>query len=192
MHILPAIRTFAFEHDDAPAFHATYLVMTVIAAAMFNVGVFGLLVAAHMCLDVSKYRRMKGVTTAGVITRTFRESVVDVFLLALALCFAVYFHHGAGIVAVSGLLRVEEALVRAIGMLIPRMEVLWHGTSAFFNYRKHMREMHATAGPWTLGEKLCVGGLAVACMLLLVAPRILPASVDVAHVLTEEMVPWRL
>ena len=54
------LRIFAHEHDDIPAFHAAYLVGTFLAAAIFNLGFFLLLIIGHMCLDVVKYRDFHG------------------------------------------------------------------------------------------------------------------------------------
>ena len=64
------LRTFAWVHDELPAFHAAYLVLTFLTAALFNFGVFALLIAAHMMLDFVKYREVHGFT----LLNTFRRS----------------------------------------------------------------------------------------------------------------------
>ena len=50
--IFNSVRHFAHEHDDQPAFHATYLVIAFLTALLFNLGAFGLLIIAHMSLDM--------------------------------------------------------------------------------------------------------------------------------------------
>ena len=186
------LNRFALCHDEEPAFHAAYLVLTFLAAALLNVGAFALLVAVHMTLDVTKYHSLYRQSWSRSAIRTLRENIIDLFLLTLALCFAVYLHHAAGVVAVSGLFHVEETLVRGMGMLIPRLEVLWHALAALGNFRKHLERLRKTARGWTYPEALCGVGFVVALTMLLVSPSIIADPGSIKAVLMEQLVPWRI
>ena len=187
------IRRFLIAHDEAPAFHATYLAMIFLAAALLNVGAFALLVAGHMTLDIVKYRDVHRFSLARAVRATFRESLVDVALLMIALNFAVYLHHATSIVAVSGALHVEQTVLRGFGMIIPRMEVLFHNVRIFGGVQRHMQEVRsAKAGRWKLSEKLCFLILLLAAGLVVAAPFVLADQDAVLRILAEQLVPWRI
>ena len=52
------LRRILHSHDEYPAFHAGYLVLTFLIAALFNLGMFALLISAHMMLDYIKYTEL--------------------------------------------------------------------------------------------------------------------------------------
>lgn len=193
MHALQlTIRRFAIAHDETPVFHAVYLVLTFLAAALLNVGTFGLLVLAHMVLDLVKYREFHAMPWGRTLGATFRESLIDLFLLALALCLAVYLHHGQSIVALSGFLRMEVTIVSAFAVLLPRLEVTWHLLGVFGNIRKHLQHMHGVTGALRMYERLMLAGFFLSVLLVVIAPVVLGDSASVSHVLADELLPWRL
>ena len=81
--ILHAFGTFARGHDDIPAFHAGYLLLTFLAAALFNLGICAIFVCGHMSLDLYKYRDVHHYTWMQTVRATMLESLVDLMLLAL-------------------------------------------------------------------------------------------------------------
>lgn len=191
--LFPSLRHFAHEHDDLPAFHAGYLVLTVIVAAMLHLGVFALLIAAHITLDLVKYREIHRLRWRHAIEGTLRECLFDVFLLMVALTSSVYLHHSIGIVAVSGVVRADLSLARLAGVFLPKFEILHRFLAVLLHVGEHMRTLHARVGrALTAGERLLLF-LLVACLILLAgAPAILgiPAS-DFFDSLAYEMIPWR-
>ena len=104
------LRHFAHEHDDLPAFHAVYLLLAILSAGFFNLGAFGLLIVAHMVLDVVKYRDRHGYSWHQTYDGVVRESLVDITLLLVGTVFAVYLHHSVGVASLSGLMRAELSI----------------------------------------------------------------------------------
>ena len=185
---------FAVRHDDLPAFHAAYLAVTFIAAALLTTGAFAVLVAAHMALDVVKYSEIHRFSWKATVTATLRESLLDLFFLSLALVLAVYLHHTAGIVVVSGLIRSEEILLRGIGMVLPRMAVLCNFLWIMSTLREHMLlvQKGIGGGQWRRSEIVCGTALAACLFLIALAPFMLRDQEAVLRILTKELVPWRM
>jgi hypothetical protein len=135
-------RLFAHEHDDIPAFHAAYLVGTFLAAAIFNLGFFLMLIVAHMCLDAVKYRDYHRYGWLMTGKAVFMENIVDIALLLLALTFAVYLNSTFALVALSGLIRSELTVIKALGMLIPKIQILEHVFSVVLNFHAYLYQPH--------------------------------------------------
>jgi len=114
-----AFRQFVQHHDNLPAFHAGYLLLTFIAASMLSVGFFALLIVLHMAMDIAKYRaRSHGARAA------FEESLPDLALLSVALTAGLYLHESLAIVAgLSGLLRAELLIMRGLAVVLPKFLV---------------------------------------------------------------------
>jgi hypothetical protein len=117
-------RAFAHTHDELPAFHAAFLVCTFIAAALLNLGSFGLLIIAHMALDYVKYRDVHHFGLARTIHAMLVESLIDITLFFVAFSSLLYLHHGLALVSLSGLQRASIALARAATTIVPKMEIL--------------------------------------------------------------------
>lgn len=182
---------FAVAHDSLPAFHAAYLVLTLLAAALLNVGAFVILIVAHAGLDLVKYHEVHGRAWPRTLQSTLRESLLDIFLLSGALVLAVYLHHGTGIVAVSGIVRAETSLLRGLLLLLPRLGVLWNTLWVFTNVRYHLLRSPEASGPWTVREQLTLAGAACALLLLAASPSLFGAQ-NVLQTLTGQLVPWRV
>jgi hypothetical protein len=191
---LLALRHFAHEHDDLPAFHAGYLVLTVIIAGLFNLGVFVLIIVAHMALDLVKYREVHGFSWTRTVEGTLRESLLDFFLLASALALSVYLHHAAGIIAVSGIVRADLSIARLTGVFLPKFEILHRFLPILLRTGEHLRTIPFRIGQrLTAGEKMEVFLFVASFTLLLLAPLILRLSAaDLGTLLARELIPWRM
>ncbi|MBI3336506.1 hypothetical protein HYZ98_02985 [Candidatus Peregrinibacteria bacterium] len=191
-HTFNILRIFAHTHDDLPAFHAGYLVLTFLVAAMFNMGTFALLVIAHMSLDIVKYREVHGYSWKRVIEGTVRESIVEVALLFTGLVFAVYFHHSvAGVAAVSGLMRAEFTVIRALGTIIPKVYILQDVLKIVAHIHHYLDSIHPCMHKeWTRLEKICLASFAASVLLLVIAPSILGLdAVIIEQIIREEIIP---
>jgi len=188
------LRAFAHQHDDLPAFHAGYLVLTLLAAALFNMGAFALLIVAHMTLDYVKYRELHGMSFRSTWEGILRESLVDITLLSVGLVFAVYFHHTGGIAGLSGLMRAEFTIIRALGTVIPKMKILQDFLKVVSHLHHYMAHIHPHfRDAYTAVERACFFFLGIALTLLVLASPILDISMtDYQQVLMEELIPWNL
>ncbi len=167
MTTLDRVRLFAHEHDDIPAFHAAYLVGTFLAAAIFNLGFFLILIVAHMCLDFVKYRDFHRYSLAETIWAMFVENLMDVMLFFIALTFSIYTSHSFALAALSGFARTELTIVRALGVLVPKIEILQHALTVLLNIHAYMHTPHVLPHHrLTDGQKWAVF-ITVACISLL-------------------------
>ncbi|NOS67527.1 MAG: hypothetical protein HOO67_04155 [Candidatus Peribacteraceae bacterium] len=185
------IRAFALVHDDVPAFHVACIVLTVLAAMLLNTGAFAVLIAAHAALDIVKYRDVHAMSWAKTLAATFREALLDLFFLSLALCFALYLHHGQSIFVLSRLVHTEEILLRVFGIGLARLEVLLHGFWVFSNVRQHLTEVRRATGTWRSVEVLCLCGF-VASMMFIAMLALVMEPGAFQKVFLEQMVPWRI
>ncbi|MDD5623734.1 MAG: hypothetical protein PHI23_03420 [Candidatus Peribacteraceae bacterium] len=194
MLALNGLRHFCHEHDDLPAFHAGYLVLTVIVAALLNMGAFAVLILAHMSLDFVKYRDFHGYTWRETLSGIFHENIVDIALLSIGVVFGVYLGHGVGIAGVSGLLRAEGTILEGLGTLIPKVEILHRFLMDVCHLSSYLRSPHPGIGKgWSAAEKFCIF-LTVACVILLVfaGPFLAVNGQEFSPHLAEQMLPWRM
>ncbi len=181
-------------HDQSPAFHATYMVLTVLIAAMLNLGAFLVLIVAHMALDTVKYREVHGMRWKHVARGVVRESLVDVVLLILGLTSVVYLHHEMGLAAASGLLRAQATLLNGLILVATKSRILFDILCVVSALPSHMQQVAVhPRKPWSAFECFCFGVLGTCTVLLLVLPtlvglptHILPTAIQ-AH-----MVPWHI
>jgi hypothetical protein len=189
------LHSFAVRHDSLPAFHASFLALSLLSASLFNLGAFAMLVLAHMTLDVVKYRELHGMNWKRTIEGVIRESLVDMTLLLLGLVFAIYLHHSLPLIAgLSGLLRAEVTIVRAIGTVIPRLVILYDFLKILAHIESYLASIHPRLKKNLTGmELVCITSLGVCFALFATAPLLL--SLDAPHflkILSEELVPWRV
>lgn len=192
-YILTGIRTFAHRHDELPAFHAAYLVLTILIAALLNLGAFGLLIVAHMVLDTVKYREVHGMSWPKTMRATFRENLFDHTLFVLGFLIAVYLHHSLpGIAGVSGLLRSEITIARGLGTLLPKVEILQRFLHVLFHMRHHLLHIETPVGErLTPTERFSIVLVGCSVLLLLLAPAILHIGMERLLLITqEEIIPW--
>ncbi|MDD4287699.1 MAG: hypothetical protein PHO20_06025 [Candidatus Peribacteraceae bacterium] len=189
-----ALRHFAHDHDELPAFHAGYLVLTVIAAAILNLGTFALLIVAHISLDIVKYRDVHHLSWKHTLEGTVRESLLDMLLLSIALTLSLYLHHTIGIIAVSGVMRADLTIARFAGVFLPKVEILHRFLSVLLNIGEHIRTLHERLGKaLASGERLFIFLLVVSLVLLFAAPAVLDISFSsFVATLSNELIPWRI
>jgi hypothetical protein len=190
---LRSLRAFAGQHDDLPAFHAAYLVLTLLAAALFNLGFFAALIVLHMALDIFKYRDVHGYSWRKTAEGMVRESIVDISLLSMGLAVTVYLHPSVPLFAgVQGIMLAEITLLRAIGVITPKLKILYDFLKVIAHIDVYLRHLHPRLGKRpSIIEYVATLSLFVAIGLLLIAPLILlidPAQYS--RILVDEMIPW--
>lgn len=184
---------FAQRHDELPAFHAAYLVLTILVAALLNLGTFGLLILAHMVLDTVKYREVHHMSWPETIRATFRENLFDHTLFVLGFLIAVYLHHSlSSLAGISGLLRSEITIARGLGTLLPKTEILQRFLHVLFHLRHHLIQIEMPIGErLTPTERFSLILIGCGILLLLLAPAILHiGSAQYLLILQEEIIPW--
>lgn len=189
-----SIRTFAHEHDDLPAFHAAYLVLAFLSAGLFNLGAFGLLVIAHMSLDIVKYRERHAYSWRDTLDGVMRESLVDITLLSVGLVFSVYLHHTVGVASVAGLMRAELSVLRTLAVLLPKLKILHHFLKVVAHLHHYLEQVHPRhRKEYSTLDYLCFYFIGLAVFLLIFAAPIMHVEWEtVGTVLADELIPWRL
>lgn len=184
-------RSFAHEHDDIPAFHAAYLVATFLAAAVFNLGFFLVLILGHMALDFFKYREVHGFSLLRTMRAIVLESIVDIALFLLALSFEVYLSHTFLLAGLSGIVRSELTIIEAVGTLLPKVHILEHMAVIAIDVHGYLHAVHpGVSTPLSRIQKVSIV-LAIICAGLLVASFFIYDG-DLSHLLDvyrHELVP---
>src|SRR3989344_6567897 len=183
---------FIHTHDEYPAFHAGFLVLTLLIAALFNLGMFALLIAVHMGLDYVKYTERHRLSSRKAMVGVLSESIIDITLLMVGLVFAVYLHHSAGLIAASGLLRAGGYSARAFGIVLPKLEVLYHFCDTLMNPQEHMDHFdEEVRARWTMAMTISVCAVVSCVLLLLIAPSILSINaLETVGIIVNQMTPW--
>ena len=140
--ITSSFRGFAHEHDDVPAFHAAFLVGTILCAAVFNLGFYAIMILAHVCLDIVKYRDIHHMSFKQTVKAAALESISDVALFLVSLNFAVYLNHTYMLGALSGLLRSQLTVLRAFGTMLPKIRILENMCSLALNFHGYIHAPH--------------------------------------------------
>ena len=192
---LSSIRSFAHSHDDLPAFHAAYLVLTFLAAAMFNFGFFALVIAVHMALDVYKYRDVYGLTWKRTAEGVVRESIIDITLFLMGLVVSVYLHPSlTGLNGIKGLMLAEITVLHGIGVMAPKLKILYDMIKILSHVDSYLHRLHKHFGKH-LGmiEYVCMFSIVVTLAMLVLAPVLLMLNNgQYAMILIDELTPWKL
>jgi len=166
--ILHPVVVFAHRHDELPWFRVWFTVATVTASIVFNLGIFFVLVAAHMGLDTIKYRTLYRLPWGWTVVETLRESLVDIFFIVLGLFLALAFHHAF---AIGGLGRLAEAEVLFLNLILrvgPRLKIAEHLLEIVTYWKHHFAHKLIPRTPMTRGEKtVCVATIMTALCVLL-------------------------
>lgn len=188
------LRHLAHQHDDIPAFHAGYLVLSILFAALFNIGAFALLVLAHMTLDVIKYRDVHDMKGWKVAEAVLRESIADLMLLTVGLASVFYLHTTFGVMAFNVFFRAEETIIRALTVFLPKLEVFHHIIPVFCHVHLHLASVERSFyGKWLTWEVCCGVAAFISFVFILFVPFLLGISQETfVHLLEEELVPWRI
>lgn len=182
-------RLFAHQHDEVPAFHAAFLVSTILTAAIFPLGIFALLIGLHMLLDCIKYRDFFHLSILLTIRAVFLESIVDIALFLVALCFAVYFNTTFAITVTSGLIRSEFTIIRAIGTILPKVRIIEHLFTVLAHIDTYFtvseRSLHTSV---TVSQRIALVTIGIAVVLLFSSVLIFPHyEIDLFAVLRHEL-----
>ena len=193
-HHLAILRTFADEHDNIPAFHAVYLVLVLMAAMLFNLGVFGVLILIHMSLDIVKYRDVHKFSWGNTFKAMAHENLIDVTLFFVALVFSVYFHHSVGMIGISGLLRAELTIMHLFGTVVPKFIILEDFLKVISHLHHYLEQIHPDFHKgWTRLDKIYLSFIGTAVLLLIMAPNIMHVDPSVVQwVVLWELVPWNI
>lgn len=167
-HISRHIVYVAHNHDDWPLFRVWFAVATVTASIVLNLGIFTLLVAIHMALDVIKYRTKHKLSWHWVFVETIREGLIDVFFIALGLLMGIAFHHAVAIGGLGKLARLEVMMLNLILRVGPRLKIAEHLLEVILYWKHHFEEQFTPRAPLNKPEKgilaatlVCVIGIAM-------------------------------
>ena len=146
-HSILSLKRFAHYHDDLPAFHAAYLVLTFLAAAVLNMGFFAFLIVVHMALDCVKYREIHRFSWPKAIEGMLRESLIDLTLLFFGLVVAVYLHPiVTGLSGIKGLMLAEITILRGIGVMGTKLTILYDTLKILAHVEQYLHRIHPRIG----------------------------------------------
>lgn len=186
-----SIRGFAHEHDDMPAFHAVFLVGTILCAAVFNLGFYALLILAHVALDIFKYHDVHRLNLRMTLKAAALESIGDIALFLTALTFAIYLNHTYMLSALSGMLRSELTLLRALGTMLPKIRILENMCAIALNFHGYLHTPHPSLNrSLSRLERYSVRTIIVCTLLLALAVVLFQTNQwDLGSVLKHELIP---
>jgi len=190
-----SLRQFAHEHDDLPAFHAAYFLLTLIAAGLLNLGFFAILITGHMILDVFKYREVHGFTWRKTAEGVIRESIVDLTLFFMGMVFAVYLHPTlTGLAGIKGIMLAEITILRSVGILTPKLKILYDCLKILSHVDLYLSRLHPKLGKdVSIVEYVCMFSLCFTIGLLMITPIVLNIPLEqFTHMLGSELIPWKL
>lgn len=188
-----SLRAFAHQHDDLPAFHAGFLVLTFLAAAMFNLGFFAVLILVHMGLDVFKYRDVHRFTWKKTAEGVVRESIVDIALFTMGLAVSVYLHPTLALyTGIKGLMLAELTVLRAVGVMTPKLKILYDFLKILAHVDQYLHSAHHRIGKQAaLIEYVSMFSMCITVGMLLIAPILLMIDLPTyVTILWSELLPW--
>jgi hypothetical protein len=190
-----SLRAVVHDHEDLPAIHAGFLVLSFLLAAMFRLGFFALLIAVRILLDLLKEREVFRRRWLAAFEGAIRASWTDLSLLALGLTLAMVFHPAfMSTAAVGGLPAAIFTLSRGLGMTLPKFKILLNELHVFFHLESYLHAKNVRIGTsLSFGERVATLLLGVSLLMLLTLPFVLPVSwQDYGTMVLKEMIPWRL
>ncbi|MBP9850863.1 MAG: hypothetical protein KBC47_04185 [Candidatus Peribacteraceae bacterium] len=189
--IVNSFRGFAHEHDEIPAFHAAFLVGTILCAAVFNLGFYLLLILGHVALDFVKYHEVHGMSWGRTLKAAALESIGDIALFLTALTFAVYLNHTYMLSAIGGLMRAELTVIKAFGTILPKIRILENICAIALNFHGYLHTQHpALDRKFTRLEKWSLRTIVVSSILLVMAILLFQVNHwDLLAILEHELIP---
>lgn len=180
----------AHHHDEWPMFRIWFSVTTIVASIVLNLGVFAMLVALHMGLDVIKYRTKHRLSWHWVIVETLRESLVDVFFIALGLLLAVAFHHAVAIGGLGKLAELELLLLNLILRVGPRIKIAEHLLEVILYWKHHFEEQLPPRSPLNRSEKGFILATLIIVLGIVITPLTTPVTWEnMGHTIQKELTP---
>ncbi len=190
-----SIRAVVQDHDDLPAIHAGFLVLSFLLAAMFRLGFFAMLIAVRVVLDVLKEREVHRRGWAGTLEGVVRAHLIDGSLLLFAWALAMVLHPDILLgSAVGGLPLAIFTVTRGIGVTLPKMKILTDFLHVFFHMESYLREKNRLIGRGLVfSEKCAIVLLGFSLSVLLLLPLIpLISWQEYVRLLLSEAAPWRM
>lgn len=123
---MSAMRSFLHRFDDLPAFHAAVIVLTMLAAMLMSTGVFVLILAVRIFLDVARGIVHASENLPSSLLRSTMHHAWDLSLVGLALAFSSSEPLISMLFPVGSLARGMAVLIRGFGMVLPRAGILRH------------------------------------------------------------------
>jgi len=186
------LRTIVADHDDIPAFKASFFVLSLLSAALLNFGAFGLLIVAHMGLDIVKYREVHGYSWSITMRGVVRESIMDMTLLIMGLVITIFMDPSLHLVTAA--MHANSVFLRAVAITLSKVIVLMRFATVLVHPYKHLR-MTKTAlrKEWLFGERSFAALFILLIVLLIAAPWVMSFSDHVyQELLLRAVVPWRI
>src|SRR3989344_2356676 len=189
-HVHTHILYVAHEHDEWPMFRIWFSISTIAASIILNLGVFVLLVTLHMTLDIIKYRTKHKLAWHWVGVETLRESLMDIFFIALGLLFAIAFHHAVAIGGLGRLAEMEILLLNLVLRVGPRIKLAEHFLDIILYCKHHFEKQLTPHAPLTRSEK----GLLTATLIIAAGIAMTPYATpltwkQVGHTMQRELTP---
>ncbi len=187
------IRRVVLPYEKLPSFHAAYLMLVLVFAALCNLGFFTILVIAHISLDYLKYRVNFQYEPWEAFRGMMKESLVDVALLLLALSTFVYLNQSLPIIAdLEGARVLHVTVVRALALILPKLTILHHSLRVLFHVPSYFQTPYPKLyKPFRLSDYVCIATCFIAAGLLIASPFILHISIDqLKEILLQQMIPW--
>lgn len=182
-------------HDDLPALKAAYWVFVLLAAMLFNLGVFVLLIATHVALDVWKYRFVHGERWRTAFEGVVRENVVNTALLSCGVLFAIYFHVSLPIVShLRGFVQTEVIVLSAILQMTVKAHIAHNMLTIISRAHQYIEREHPRMGHGlSLQECVWIAVFIASLGLTLSVPWILHVdAARMASLVSDVFVPWHL
>lgn len=193
--VVRSIRSVVRDHEDLPALHAGFLVFSFLAAALFRLGFFALLIIVRMVLDIVKERevfhRSWGKTAESVV----RSSLPDISLLTFGFAFAMLLHPLLPPVSfATGFTLAVFTLSRGMGVTLPKLKILFDLLRVFFHMESYLGAKNTVVGkPLVFAERVSLLLLISSLAALILLPFMLQMSVsEYLSLLLAQCVPWRM
>ncbi len=180
----------AHQHDEWPLFKIWFSILTIAASIILNMGVFAALVLLHMALDVIKYRTKHSLSWHWVMIETLRESLIDIFFIALGLLLSIAFHHA---IAIGGLGRLAEAEVLILNLILrvgPRMKIAEHLLEILLYWKHHFETQFQPRAPLSKSERGMLAAIVIMTIGIIATPFVTSLTVhDVGKTMKKELTP---
>lgn len=180
------VKHYILRHDEDLTFAITYLSLSVAISFLFSLGVFVLLVVAHIIMDIIKHT-INGASFPRALARGCRDCIIDFAFLFLGFVFSIYFEYALALGVTRGLLQIRY--LRAFQVL-PKIAIFNRfsdNIAKFFITIKKQHYFIAFDGHFTIFEKVFVGVLIMSIVLVALSPVLIGLTgQDLANIFKEE------
>jgi hypothetical protein len=190
LHCKHCVVYLSHQHDDWPLFRIWFSVATVTASIVLNLGIFTLLVAGHMALDVIKYRHKHHLAWHWVIIETLREGLIDVFFIVLGLFLGVVFHHSVAIGGLGNLARLEILFLNLFLRVGPRIKIAEHILEVVLYWKHHFEEQFTLHAPLRKSERILLLSTILFGLAIFITPLVSDVSFqEMSMTMAKELTP---